>query len=47
LRERREDVLELLLRTGLSVLMFDSDALRTDADLRGYLTRTLLPALGL
>lgn len=47
LRERREDVLELLLRTGLSVLMFDSEALRTDADLRGYLTRTLLPALGL
>jgi AcrR family transcriptional regulator len=47
LLERRADVLELLLRTGLSVLMFDSDAIRSDADLRGYLTRTLLPGLGL
>jgi AcrR family transcriptional regulator len=47
LRKRQSDVEEVLLRTGLSVLMFTSDAIRADADLRGYLTRTLLPALGL
>jgi AcrR family transcriptional regulator len=47
LAEREADVVEVLLRAGLSVLMFDSDAVRTDADLRGYLTRTMLPALGL
>jgi AcrR family transcriptional regulator len=47
LTERQNDALEVLLRTGLGVLLFDSDAIRSDADLRGYLTRTLLPALGL
>ena len=47
LLERQQDVEEVLLRTGISVLMFTSDAIRSDADLRGYLTRTLLPAMGL
>ena len=47
LEERRAEVIETLLRFGMSVLTFDSDLVRTDADLRGYLTRTLLPALGL
>lgn len=47
LEQRQGDVVEVLLRTGLSILMFDSDAIRDDADLRGYLTRTLLPAIGL
>lgn len=47
LRERQQDVEEIVLRTGLSVLMFASEATRSDADLRAYLTRTLLPGLGL
>ncbi|HUR75039.1 MAG TPA: TetR family transcriptional regulator [Sporichthya sp.] len=47
LEKRRADVIETLLRFGMSVLTFDSDLIRTDAGLRGYLTRTLLPALGL
>jgi AcrR family transcriptional regulator len=47
LAQRRAEVLETLLRFGMSVLMFDSDLIRTDAQLREYLTRTLLPALGL
>lgn len=41
------EIKEVVLRTGLSVLMFASEATRSDADLRGYLTRTLLPAIGL
>ncbi len=47
LEQRRADVIETLLRFGMSVLTFDSDLIRSDDDLRGYLTRTLLPALGL
>ena len=47
LEGRRADVIETLLRTGVSVLTFDSDLVRSDADLRGYLRRTLVPALGL
>jgi hypothetical protein len=47
LEEHRAEVIETLLRFGMSVLTFDSDLIRTDAGLRGYLTRTLLPALGL
>lgn len=47
LAERRADVIETLLRFGMSVLMFDSDLIRTDTQLHAYLTRTLLPALGL
>ncbi|MBA3745074.1 TetR family transcriptional regulator [Sporichthya sp.] len=47
LMERQGDVVEVLLRTGLGVLLFNSDAIRSDADLRGFLTRTLLPAMGL
>ena len=47
LRERQQDVEEMVLRTGLSILMFASAATRSDADLRAYLTRTLLPALKL
>lgn len=47
LEHRRADVVETMLRIGLSVLTFDSDLIRSDADLRGYLTRTLLPAVGL
>ncbi|GAA0608512.1 TetR/AcrR family transcriptional regulator [Sporichthya brevicatena] len=47
LQERRADVMETLLRFGLSVLTLDSDLIRTDEDLRGYLNRVLRPALGL
>ncbi len=47
LEERRADVVETLLRFGLSVLTLDSDLIRSDDDLRGYLSRVLRPALGL
>jgi AcrR family transcriptional regulator len=47
LEERRADVIETLLRFGMSVLTFDSDLIRTDEGLRSYLARTLLPAIGL
>jgi AcrR family transcriptional regulator len=47
LAERRDDVVEVLIRMSLSVLMFDSAAVHTDDDLRGFLRRVLVPALGL
>lgn len=47
LEQHRAEAVETLLRFGLSVLAFDSDLIRTDEGLRGYLTRTLLPAMGL
>jgi AcrR family transcriptional regulator len=47
LEKHRAEAIETLLRFGLSVLTFDSDLIRTDAGLRTYLTRTLLPAMGL
>jgi AcrR family transcriptional regulator len=45
LADRLDDVVELLVRFGVSVLLFDSDAVRSDDDLRGFLRRTLLPAV--
>ncbi len=47
LADRSEDVFELLLRLALSLLLFPSDFLSSDDDLRGFLRRTLLPALSL
>lgn len=47
LEDHRAEVVETLLRFGMSVLTFDSDLIRTDAGLRHYLRRTLLPALGI
>lgn len=47
LAARFDDVLEIIMRFGLSILLFSSDAVRTDDDLRGFLRRSLIPALGL
>lgn len=47
LAARLDDVLEILMRFGLSILLFNSDTIRTDDDLRGFLRRSLIPALGL
>ncbi|TVT23962.1 TetR/AcrR family transcriptional regulator [Amycolatopsis rhizosphaerae] len=47
LAARFDDVVEITLRFGLSILLFDSDAVRTDDDLRAFLRRSLLPALTL
>ena len=45
LGERLDDVVELLTRIGLSILLFDSDAIRSDDDLRAFLRRSLVPML--
>ena len=45
--ERLDDITETLVRFLLSVLSYSSDNTRTDARLRAYLHRTMLPALGL
>jgi AcrR family transcriptional regulator len=45
LADRYDDVVELLVRIGVSILLFDSDAVRSDEDLRGFLRRTLVPVL--
>jgi AcrR family transcriptional regulator len=45
LASRYDDVVELLVRIGVSILLFDSDAVRSDDDLRGFLRRTLAPVL--
>lgn len=47
LAARFDDVLEILMRFGLSILLFNSDTVRSDDDLRGFLRRSLIPALGL
>ena len=44
---RQDEILEIALRFLLSVLTFSSDNTRTDARLRAFLHRTLVPALGL
>jgi AcrR family transcriptional regulator len=43
--DRLDDVVELLSRLGLSILLFDSDAVRSDDDLRAFLRRSLIPVL--
>jgi AcrR family transcriptional regulator len=45
LAERFDDVVELLMRVGLSILLFDSDAVRTDDDLRTFLRWSLIPPM--
>jgi AcrR family transcriptional regulator len=47
LAARFDDVLEIIMRFGLSILLFTSDTVRSDDDLRGFLRRSLIPALGL
>jgi AcrR family transcriptional regulator len=44
---RWNDVVEIFLRIGLSLLLFDSEAVGADDDLRAFLHRTLVPALAL
>jgi AcrR family transcriptional regulator len=41
----RAEVVELILRMGLSVLLFDSDAIRSDDGLRAFLRGSLVPVL--
>jgi len=45
--ERLDEIIETVIRFLLSVLMYSSNHTRTDERLRGYLRRSLLPALGL
>lgn len=45
LAARFDDVLEIMLRFGLSILLFNSDTIRSDDDLRAFLRRSLIPAL--
>ncbi|WP_024795901.1 TetR/AcrR family transcriptional regulator [Tomitella biformata] len=40
-----DDVVEIAVRLGLSAIMFDSDAVRRDDDLRQFLARWLQPAM--
>ena len=47
LAARFDDVVEIIMRFGLSILLFTSDTVRSDDDLRGFLRRSLIPALGL
>ncbi|WP_089243811.1 TetR/AcrR family transcriptional regulator [Rhodococcoides kyotonense] len=44
-RNDLDDVVELVVRFGLSVISFDSDTVRTDENLREFLRRWLEPAL--
>ncbi len=46
LAARFGDVVEIILRSILSVLLFDSDTVRTDDDLRSFLRWSLIPVLG-
>ena len=43
--ENLDNIVEIALRLGLSVVLFDSDAVHTDDDLRQFLTMWLRPAL--
>lgn len=45
LADRFDDVVELLMRIGVSLLLFDSDVIRSDDDLRGYLHRSVIPGI--
>ncbi len=47
LQPRLDDIVEIALRLGLSVVIFDDDAVHTDDDLRRFLTRWLQPAMTL
>jgi hypothetical protein len=40
-----DEIVEITVRLGLSVIVFDSDAVRTDESLREFLGRWLEPAL--
>lgn len=44
---RQDEIVEIALRFLLSVLTYSSEHTRTDASLRAFLTRTLVPALAL
>ncbi|MFC9786695.1 TetR/AcrR family transcriptional regulator [Rhodococcus sp. NPDC127528] len=40
-----DDVVEIALRLGISVILFEDEAVRTDGDLRAFLARWLQPAM--
>ncbi|TQF66261.1 TetR/AcrR family transcriptional regulator [Rhodococcus spelaei] len=44
-RPRFDDIVEISVHLGLSAVLFDDDALRSDDDLRAFLTRWLAPAM--
>ncbi|NMN95581.1 TetR family transcriptional regulator [Antrihabitans stalactiti] len=45
IESKLEDLIEVSLRLGLSVILFDDEAVHTDDDLRRFLTRWLEPAM--
>ncbi|CAM3031280.1 TetR/AcrR family transcriptional regulator [Prescottella defluvii] len=45
LADRLDDIVEIALRLGMSVVIFDDDAVHADDDLRRFLTRWLAPAM--
>ncbi|PTR31949.1 TetR family transcriptional regulator [Rhodococcus sp. OK519] len=45
LGDRLDDIVEIALRLGMSVVIFDDDAVHADDDLRRFLTRWLAPAM--
>ncbi|MDJ0392507.1 TetR/AcrR family transcriptional regulator [Rhodococcus sp. G-MC3] len=44
-RDELGDIVEIVVRLGLSIISFDSDAVRTDDALRAFLRKWLAPAL--
>lgn len=44
-QENLDDIIEISLRLGLSVVLFDDESVHSDADLRRFLTRWLGPAM--
>ncbi|PYE17526.1 TetR family transcriptional regulator [Williamsia limnetica] len=44
-KEDLDEIVEISLRLGLSVVLFDDEAIHSDDDLRAFLTRWLGPAL--
>ncbi len=41
-----EEIAELVIRVGLSLITMDSPSIHSDDDLRGFVARRILPALG-
>lgn len=39
------EVVDVMIRMGISIVLFDSEYVRSDEDIRRYLTRWLLPAM--
>ncbi|MGW6374435.1 TetR/AcrR family transcriptional regulator [Rhodococcus sp. NPDC055112] len=45
LRPGLDEIVEIALRLGISVILFDDDTVHSDDDLRAFLTRWLRPAM--